>query len=77
MRIGPQGRVVIPAKYRRALGLEPGDQVVVWLEGDRLVMRSRRAVEEELWALFAEVEGSLADELIQERRRDAEREAQG
>ncbi|MGH8611689.1 MAG: AbrB/MazE/SpoVT family DNA-binding domain-containing protein [Gammaproteobacteria bacterium] len=74
LHIGPQGRVVIPAEYRRALGVEAGDTLVLWLEGDRLVLRRRQAVEEELWGLMAGVKGSLAEELHSERREDALRE---
>jgi hypothetical protein len=34
-------------------------------------------VEEELWRLFEQVEGSLAAELIRERREEAQREGEG
>lgn len=74
IRLGPQGRVVIPVALRKLLALRPGDAMVVWVEGDRLVLRPRRAVEEELWKLFAGVEGSLADDLIRERRQEARRD---
>jgi AbrB family looped-hinge helix DNA binding protein len=75
LRVGPQGRVVIPAALRNALGFRPGDTVVAWTEGDRLILRSRKAVEEELLAMFQHVQGSMAEELIQERRAEAAREA--
>jgi len=74
LRLGPQGRIVIPAELRSALCLRPGDSLVIWLEGDRLVLRPRQGVEEELWDLFAPVEGSLAEELIRQRREEAQRE---
>jgi len=74
LRLGPHGRVVIPAPLRRRLGLKPGDVLVGWLEGDRLVLRPRAAVEAELWEMFAREEGSLAEALIADRRREAERE---
>ncbi len=75
LRVGPQGRVVIPAALRNALGFRPGDTVVAWTEGDRLILRSRKAVEDELLAMFQHVQGSMAEELIQERRAEAAREA--
>lgn len=74
LRLGPHGRVVIPAPLRRRLGLKPGDVLVGWLEGDRLVLRPRAAVEAELWEMFAREEGSLAEALIGDRRREAERD---
>ena len=74
VRIGPHGRAVIPAEFRRRLGVGPGDDLVSWLEGDRLIFRAREAVERELWDMAAGIEGSLSDELIGERRREAKRE---
>lgn len=65
---------MIPTEIRKALEIEAGDALVAWVEGDRLVLRSRAAVEEDLWAGFRGVEGSLADELISERREEAGRE---
>jgi AbrB family looped-hinge helix DNA binding protein len=65
---------VIPARVRKSLRLKQGDTLVYWIEGDRLILRPRRAVEEELWAQFKGIKSSLAEELIVERCREAERE---
>ena len=43
-RLGPQGRLVIPAGMRRALNLSEGDTLVIRQDGDRLVMERREAV---------------------------------
>jgi AbrB family looped-hinge helix DNA binding protein len=74
LTIGPQGRIVIPADVRRALALGEGESVVAWVEGGRLVIQSRRAVEEELWSMFEGVERSLSGDLLRERRDEAARE---
>ncbi len=74
--MGRQGRVVIPAAVRKALGLESGDTLVCRPEGDHLILTARRKAEEELWKAFAKVKGSLSQELIVERRREAKRESQ-
>lgn len=76
LKLGRQGRVVIPAAVRKALGLKPGDTLVCRPEGDRLILKARREIEQELWESFAKVKGSLSKELIRERRREARREAQ-
>ena len=55
--------------------MKPNDALVTLVEGDQLVLRPRRAVEEDLWALFERTEGSLAADLIRERRAEAQREA--
>ncbi|MHB8763316.1 MAG: AbrB/MazE/SpoVT family DNA-binding domain-containing protein [Deferrisomatales bacterium] len=70
VRIGPQGRVVIPAALRRALDLGEGQILVARAEGDRLVMETRQAILARLRRQFAAVpEGvDLADELIADRR---------
>ena len=76
IRIGPQGRLVIPASLRRALGIEPGDVMVARIEDGRLVLESREAILARLQARFAVVptEIDLAKELIEERRGEARRE---
>lgn len=74
LKLGRQGRVVIPAAVRKAMGLEPGDTLACRPEGDRLILKARHDAEEELWKSFAKVKGSLFRELIAERRREAKRE---
>jgi bifunctional DNA-binding transcriptional regulator/antitoxin component of YhaV-PrlF toxin-antitoxin module len=68
--------VVIPAPLRKTLGLRAGDLLLCGAAGDRLILKARRAAEEELWQRFAKVKGSLAKELIRDRRREAKRDAQ-
>jgi AbrB family looped-hinge helix DNA binding protein len=77
MRIGPQGRAVIPASIRKELGLRTGDTVAVRVEGGRVVIESRKAVLERLLHTFDHVPKtrSLSRELLAERRREARREA--
>jgi AbrB family looped-hinge helix DNA binding protein len=80
VRVGPQGRVVIPARLRDELHLDPGEVLVAHVEGDRLVLERRQAVLDRLQAAFrAAVPRSarLADELVSERRAEAGRENQG
>ena len=71
------GRIVIPAKYRKAMGLNPGDEVLLTLEDDELKLVSTRRAIARAQALIREYipEGvSLVDELIKERREEASRE---
>ena len=76
-KVDRHGRVVIPAEYRRALGLREGDAVVIQLDDGalRILTRAqaiRRA--QEILAPYLSGKGSLADELIAERRAEAARE---
>ena len=76
-KVDRHGRVVIPAEYRRALGLREGDAVVIQLDDGalRILTRAqaiRRA--QEIVAKYVSPGRSLVDELIAERRAEAARE---
>jgi AbrB family looped-hinge helix DNA binding protein len=77
LKIGPGGRVVIPASMREALGVEEGQVLVATLENGELRLVSMATA---LDAARAMVRSSipqganLADELIADRRKEAERE---
>lgn len=77
LRLGPQGRVVVPAHFRRALGLEVGDPLVASIEDGRVVLAPRVASRARLLARFPTSPGapSVVDELLEQRRADARREA--
>ena len=78
VRLGAQGRLVVPATIRKALGFQPGETLVARVEGGCLVIEKPEAVERRLHAWFRKFEGrSLAEELIAERREEARREAAG
>lgn len=65
--------MVLPAAIRQELGLSEGDELVAHAEGDRLVLERRETLLGELRQELraAAGSGSLVDELIAERRREA------
>jgi AbrB family looped-hinge helix DNA binding protein len=71
--MGPQGRVVIPADMRRALGLTEGSVLTAVVEGEgRLVLEDRRALVARLRGSWAADDGrSMVDELLEDRRAEA------
>lgn len=73
VRVGPQGRLVLPVELRRALDLTEGTVLAVRRDGDSLVLEPREQVLSRLRQRFAS-SGSLADELIRDRRAEADRE---
>ena len=71
------GKLIIPAAFRRKLGIDTGDTVVIELGEDGLHVRSlssavRRA--QDIVREFVPDDVSLADELVAERRIEAEHE---
>ncbi len=76
-RLGKGGRVVIPADYRKKLGIEPGDEVLVsFKDGVVRITTVREAVRraQEIVRRCVPEGRMLSDELIQERRSEAARE---
>ena len=73
-RVNENGRVVIPASFRKALGINVGDEVVLRMEDDEVrittpkcrVERAQRLVRKHV-----KRGTSLVDELIAERREAA------
>jgi AbrB family looped-hinge helix DNA binding protein len=77
LRINENGRIVIPAPFRKALGINPGDEVILRLEDDelRITTMKRRIERAQRHARQYVKSGvSLVDELIAERREAAKRE---
>lgn len=77
VKIVDGGKLVIPAAMRRELGMAPGDTVLVDVDAGELRVRSlSRAVAraQEIVRRHVPAGVSLADELIADRRAEAERE---
>lgn len=77
-KVDRNGRVLVPASIRRALGLRDGSELLIGLEpGGRVVLVTPGTA----WARVQELGraaspgGSVVDELLAERRADASREA--
>jgi len=77
IRMSENGRVVIPAAIRKALGIKAGDELMLHLDEDGMkltttrlrVARARRIVRK-----YVKAGVSLVDELIAERRAEARKE---
>jgi antitoxin PrlF len=68
------GRLVIPSAYRKALGLKPGDEVLLILEeGEIRIISARRAVTraQSLVRRYIPQDKYLSAELILERHKEA------
>jgi AbrB family looped-hinge helix DNA binding protein len=76
-RVNGNGRVVIPAAFRKALGIAVGDEVVLRIQDDELrittqqrrIQRARRRARQ-----YVKPGTSLVNELLAERREAAKNE---
>jgi len=68
--LGQQGRLVIPAEVRAALGLASGDRLHLHVAGDRLILERPEHAAAELRRLGSTIprSRSLVEELLSERR---------
>jgi AbrB family looped-hinge helix DNA binding protein len=76
-QISENGRIVIPAAYRKAMGLKGGEVVTIRMDEEGLHIQSRAQAIKRAQAVvrkYVPKGVSLVDELIAERRREAKRE---
>ncbi|HYG85506.1 MAG TPA: AbrB/MazE/SpoVT family DNA-binding domain-containing protein [Azospirillum sp.] len=80
VRLDDQGHLALPAQHRQALGLKPGDEVTISIEDHALriarSMSARAGIAEaqRIVRQYARGAGSPVDDLIAQRRADAQRE---
>jgi len=77
LRLNENGRVVIPADFRKALGVRAGDELVLRMEDDELhITTQKRRLERarRLLRKYVKPGKSLVDELIAERQDWAQKE---
>jgi AbrB family looped-hinge helix DNA binding protein len=76
VRLDPQGRMVIPAKLRKLLEIEPGDTLLARFHEGQLVLEKAETIKRRLKKRFSRLPRgkSLAEELLAERRAEARRE---
>ena len=75
--VGDRGRVVLPSDLRAQFGLEPGTKLLLTPEHDgSLRLRPYRAVADGNLGMLSELapDRSMVDELLDERRREAQRD---
>jgi AbrB family looped-hinge helix DNA binding protein len=77
-QIGENGRIVIPAAYRKAMGLKAGETVTIRMDEEGLHIQSREQTIKRAQAAirkYVSPDRSMSEELIAERRLEAKREA--
>ena len=77
LRVNENGRVVIPASFRKALGINIGDEVVLLIDDDELrvtTVKRRVQLAQRLVRKHVKAGSALVDELIAERREASKHE---
>lgn len=77
VKMGENGRLVLPVSYRRALGVQSGSEILLSLQDGEVRMTTRAVAIERAQAFLRDrrPEGQLvSEELIAERRVEATRE---
>jgi len=72
--IGKGGRLVVPAKLRKALNINPGDKVILRMEDGQIqIIPLSKAIElaQKIIRRYHPEGSSLVDELIMSRRKEA------
>ncbi|MDP2981268.1 MAG: AbrB/MazE/SpoVT family DNA-binding domain-containing protein [Candidatus Omnitrophota bacterium] len=70
-----KGQIVIPSKIRRKLNIKRGTKLYIEEKGDELIIKPVTSKYFEKIAGVLETRGKLSRMLVDERRRDKEREA--
>lgn len=75
VKLNAQGRVVVPAAFRRALGFKPGDELIMYVEDGGLRIDTADNILRRLQDEFARSAGDkdVVELLLQQRREEAQR----
>ena len=71
VKIGKKGEIYFPVKFRKALGLKPGDKVRIKVEKDKIILEKEKDISDILGDYVFEV----SIEEIERISEDAQREA--
>jgi len=75
VKLSEGGRIIIPAEFRKILGLEVGDEIVLILDAGEIHLMARTEAVRRAQAMAAQYLASapsLSTELIEERKIEAE-----
>jgi AbrB family looped-hinge helix DNA binding protein len=77
VKIGEGGRIVIPSEYRKELGIDIGDELLLHMENGKMILMTRKraiAYVQEQMEKYSTGGRVLSEELLADRREDAKHE---
>ncbi len=81
INMNKQGRITVPAEFRKKLNLQANSPLVIRVEDNKLIIQDQEQLIEEMMGFFREQNRlhkpkdlTMVDEFIAERRREAQKE---
>ena len=71
VKIGKKGEIYFPVKFRRALGLKPGDKVKIRVEKGRIVIEKKKDVLDLLGDYVFEIDIDEVEKISEEIQKEA------
>ena len=77
LRLGDRGRIALPSRLRKRLGLRTGEKLVLTVDDDGMMrLASLREQLDQIQGMWETSNRSLSEELIRERREENRRESE-
>ena len=79
VNMNKQGRITLPAEFRKELNFQAGKPLVVRIDGDKLIIQNQEQIIKEMMDFFSQENKlhkpkdlNMVDEFIKQRRLEAE-----
>ena len=71
VKVGKKGEIYFPIKFRKMIGLRPGDRVRVRVEGDKIILEKEKDVEDLLGDYVLKVSAEEVEKISEEIQKEA------
>ncbi|MEX2703438.1 MAG: AbrB/MazE/SpoVT family DNA-binding domain-containing protein [Candidatus Baldrarchaeota archaeon] len=71
VKVGKKGEIYFPIKFRKMVGLRPGDRVRVRVEGDKIILEKEKDVEDLLGDYVLKVSVEEVEKISEEIQKEA------
>jgi len=71
VKIGKKGEIYFPIKFRKAVGLKPGDLVRIRVEGDKIILEKEKDIEDLIGDYVLKVSVEEAEKISEDVQREA------
>ncbi len=72
VKLGKNGKIYLPAKVRRALGLKPGDKIRIKVEKDKIILEQEEGINDILGDYVFEVDVEEVERISEDIQRSAD-----